>query len=508
MIVDNEFTRKMMGLDSVEIPQIKLRPLEHLVAYANNSRTHSPAQIEELERLLIEFGWTNSVLVDAMGIVAGHGRCMAADAIYKRGEQICFPNGSAIPIGMVPTIDCTGWSDAQRRAYIIADNRSGLSAGWDTEMLRVELLELEAVNYDLSLTAFSEDELADLMAPIIETPPSDINPDQLPEQRAQPATVPGDVWICGAHKVCCGDATSMDDWDRLMGGESADAVWTDPPYNVDQGRKNREQDKWDGKNRSGSGSIANDKMSAVEFAEFLTSAFTSLFAIMKPGAPIYVAHADIEGKTFRDAFVGAGLHMQSCLVWKKNCMVLGRMDWQSIHEPILYGYKKGSRHRWYGGRKNTSVIDLGESTPFQKMDDGRYQIKVGDSYLIVSADAMVEEHPSSVIYEPKPSVSGLHPTQKPVALIERMLTQSARAGDIVVDAFGGSGSTMVAADRLGMSSRLMELSPDHCDTIVTRWQQLTGRIAVHAVTGEPFPRGEELRQAPKIETPDGKSDIF
>lgn len=497
--------KKMMGLDP-EVPQIKLRPLESLVAYARNSRTHSPAQVEQLQALLLEFGWTNAVLIDDLGIVAGHGRCMAAEALYKRGEQIKFPNGVPIPIGMVPTLDCSGWSAAQRKAYIIADNRSALSAGWDEEILRMELKELEAINYDLALTAFSDDELALLMVEEVEAPP-DADPDAAPGVPDEPHSVTGDVWVLGPHRVCCGDSTSTDDWDRLMQHERADVVWTDPPYNVNQGRKNREQDKWDGGDRAKTGGIENDKMSSAEFAEFLENAFTSLFAVMKPGAPIYVAHADIEGNNFRSAFAKAGLHLQSCLVWKKNTMVLGRMDWQSIHEPILYGYKKGSAHRWYGGRKNTSVIDLGDGSPFARMEDGRYQIKVGDSVLVVSADAIVEEHPSTILFEPKPSTSGLHPTQKPVALVERMLKQSARAGDLVVDSFGGSGTTLLAADRLGMAARLMELDPKFVDVIVRRWQDYTGRQAVHAVTGESFPGLDEER-APPPPPSDYDTDVF
>ncbi|BCP56256.1 methyltransferase [Kaistia sp. 32K] len=490
---------KLLGLDA-DIPQIKLRPLQNLVAYARNSRTHSPAQVEQLQRLLLEFHWTNPVLIDDQGIVAGHGRCMAADAIYQRGEQIKFPNGTPIPIGMVPTLDCTGWSAAQRKAYIIADNRSALSAGWDEEMLHLELKELEEMDYDLSLTAFDEDELADLLAGELELPNPDADPDAAPPEPDHPVSEPGDVWLLGAHRVCVGDARNADDWDRLMRGERADAVWTDPPYNVNHGRKNREQDKWDGGSRAATGGIENDKLSPAEFAEFLEGTFAALFSIMKPGAPIYVAHSDIEGQTFRNAFAAAGLHLQSCLVWKKDRMVLGRMDWQSIHEPILYGWKKGSAHRWYGGRKNTSVIDLGDSSPFSRMPDGRYQVRIGESVLVVSADAMVEEHQSSMLYEPKPASSGLHPTQKPVALVERMLKQSARAGDIVVDSFGGSGSTLIAADRLGMSARLMELDPKFADVIIQRWQDWSGRRAVHAVTGQQFP-GEEAAQPPVAPAP-------
>jgi DNA modification methylase len=496
----------LMGLD-VEVPQIKLRPLDSLVHYARNSRTHSAAQVEQLEGLLLEFGWTNAALVDDMGLVAGHGRCMAAANIYKRGEQIKFPNGTAIPIGMVPTLDCTGWDANQRRAYIIADNRSALSAGWDLEVLALELKELEDADYNLALTAFDETELAELMANLPEIDP-DADPDDAPPLPKEPVTVEGDVWVLGPHRLCCGSSLSLDDWDRLMQGERADLVATDPPYNVSIGEKNEALDRADKGNRGKTGGILNDNMSDADFYQFLSGMYVAVFQQMKPGAPIYVAHADTEGVNFRRAFQEAGFKLQSCLIWRKNVLVLGRSDYQWIHEPILYGWKPGSAHRWYGGRKNTSVINLGEGSPFTKMDDGRYQVRVGDSVLVVSADAMVEEHPSSIIYEPKPAKSGLHPTQKPVALMERLMKQSARTGDIVIDAFGGSGTTLIAADRLGMCARLMELDPAFADVIVRRWQALTGRRAVHAVTGEPFPEEGELRQIPPVldAAPDG--DVF
>lgn len=499
---------KLAGLRPENIPQIKLLPLASLPKYERNARTHSGAQVEQLEASMLEWGWTNPMLVDDMGIVAGHGRGEAAERIYARGEQIKFPNGTPIPIGYVPVVDCTGWSPEQRKAYILADNALALNAGWDYGLLASELQQLDGEGFDLDLIGFDEDELAQLLAVGEEPEPNDRDPDDAPPEPEEPVSQPGDVWVCGAHRVCCGSALVLDDWDRLMRGERADAVWTDPPYRVDQGRKNRELDKWDGGDRSATGAIDNDKMSPAEFLQFLTDAFASLYAMMKPGAPIYVAHADIEGTAFRNAFVAGGLHLQSCLVWRKNSMVLGRMDWQSIHEPILYGYKKGSRHRWYGGRKNVSVVELGEGSPFTRMDDGRYQIKVGDSVLVVSADAVVEEHPGTVLYEPKPARSDLHPTQKPVALVERMLKQSARAGDIIADAFGGSGSTLIAADRLGMCARVMELDPRFVDVIVRRWEQYTGRQAVHALTGEAFPQEGVRRSDAPTNGEDSGADLF
>lgn len=499
---------KLMGLDA-EVPQIKLRPLEHLVAYARNSRTHSPAQVEQLQRLLLEFGWTNPVLIDAEGIVAGHGRCMAAEAIYQRGEQIKFPGGAPIPIGMAPTLDVSGWSLAQRKAYIIADNRSALSAGWDEDMLHLELKELEALDYDLSLTAFNDDELADLLAGELELPPPDADPDAAPPEPENPVTVPGDVWILGPHKVCCGNSTSQDDWDRLMQGERADAVWTDPPYNVDLGRKNKLLDKTLGGERFATGAIANDKMSETDFADLLQGIYGCLFAVMKPGATIYVAHSDKAAGLFRVLFEQAGFHFSQMLIWKKNTHVLGMADFQPIHEPVIYGWKPGSKHRWYGGRKQTTVMELGATDLISQGEDGRWQIRVGDQVLIVDGQATLAEAPGTVFSVPKPEKSGLHASQKPVELIERQLRNSARAGDLVVDACGGSGSTLIAADRLGMSARLMELSPAFVDVICQRYWDYTGRRPVHAITGAPFP-GEGVERGPEPDEPEGDlgEDVF
>lgn len=474
-------------MENPAIPQIQLRPLEGLVAYARNARTHSPDQVEQLQRLLLEFGWTNAVLVDDMGIVAGHGRCMAAEALYKAGKQIKFPNGAPIPVGMVPTLDCTGWSADQRRAYIIADNRSALSAGWDEELLALELKELAAADYDLSLTAFDDAELDALMGMNVEAPPQK-DPDEAPPLPPEPTSRHGDVWICGPHRVCCGSSTDLADWQRLMQGEQADACWTDPPYNVAYESKL-------------AGSIKNDDMEDGQFRQFLLDAYAGMISVMKPGAPIYVAHADTEGLNFRAAFREAGFKLSGCLIWRKNSLVLGRSDYQWMHEPILYGWKPGSAHRWYGGRKLTTVVEYGgDASPFVQLEDGRYAITIGDSVMIVSGEATIQEAPSSVIYHEKPSRSGDHPTMKPVGLIERMLTASARTGDVVIDAFGGSGSTLIAADRLGMSARLMELDPKFVDVIVRRWQSFTGRRAVHAVTGEPYPAEGDAR-APLVADP-------
>lgn len=478
--------QKIAGLDA-DVPQIKLRPLSSLVAYARNSRTHSAAQVEEIRSLLREYGWTNPVLVDDIGIVAGHGRCLAAEGMYKRGEQIRFPSGALIPIGYVPTIDCTGWTTEQRRAYIIADNRSALSAGWDYDLLALEMTDLKEAGFDLTLTAFGDEEIAEILLDGVEDPPADRDPDDAPPCPDEPVSVVGDVWLLGNHRLAVGDSTDPATWDRLLRGEVAQAAWIDPPYNVDQERKNRELDKRDGSNRSGSGGIKNDKMSPGEFQDFLTRAFSALFEVLKPGAPIYVSYADAEAESFLGSFREAGFKRQSILTWVKNVQTLGRADHQPITESILYGWKPGARHTWYGGRKVNSVIDLEYDNPFQKREDGRWQVKIGDRVLVIGGDVEIETHPTDAIHEPRPSRSDLHPTMKPTNLIVRMLQNSAMPGDIVVDGFAGSGSTIIAAEQLGINARAIELDPGYADVILRRYWHYSGKRPVHAVTGEPFP---------------------
>ena len=475
--------------------EIVFRGVSELLPYARNSRKHTPEQIDLLAAVIKSAGWTNPCLIADGEILAGHGRIMAA---------------KKLGLSRVPCIDLSHLSEVERRALVIQDNRlAEFGTSWDLEMLKIETDFLRDQGFDLDMTGFNEDELDALLAPLPEEPEGAGDPDAAPPAPEVPVSVEGDVWVCGPHRVACGSSLSLDDWGRLLGGELADVVWTDPPYNVDIGGKNEMLDRGDRGNRRKTGGIKNDKMDSEAFREFLSEMFAAVFAQMKPGAPIYVAHADKEAHAFRLAFEGVGYKFSSMLIWRKNVHALGMSDYQPIHEPIIYGWKPGSRHRWYGGRKNTTVIDLGDGSPFQRMEDGRYQIRIGDAVLIVSGEATVEEHPSSVIYEAKPARSGLHPTQKPTALVERMLKQSARAGDIVIDAFGGSGTTMLAADRLGMSARLMELDPKFVDVIVRRWEDYTGRRAIHAVTGLPFPREGEERTTPAAD--DGtipETDLF
>lgn len=425
----------------------QVRPVSALKPYEKNARTHSAEQVEQLTRSIREFGFTNPLLVDETDrIIAGHGRLQAA---------------LALGMSEVPVIILTGLSEPQRRALILADNKIALNSGWDLKLLTEELADLKLEGYDLTLTGFSLEEI-DGMTPVLV---DEKDPDDAPDVPKEPKTKPGDVYVLGPHRLVCGDSTSMENIDRLMQGALADVCWTDPPYNVAYETK--------------AGKIANDDLDDKEFRDFLAGAYGCAFASLKPGAAIYVAHADTEGLNFRATFRAAGFKLSGCLIWRKDSLVLGRSDYQWQHEPILYGWKPGSRHRWYGGRKLTTMIDLNQDRmPFKRREDGKYEIRIGDAVMVIDGSATIEELVPSVINEPKPKRSDGHPTMKPVALIERMLRNSARPGDIVLDLFGGSGSTLMAAERLGMCARLSELDPGYCDVIVARWEAYTGRKAV------------------------------
>jgi DNA modification methylase len=475
----------MAADEGVRMPsEIRMFEVEALLPYARNSRKHSPAQIEALAGTIQRVGWTTPILVADGGILAGHGRIMAA---------------KKLGLSRVPGIDLSHLAEDERRALVISDNRLAEMATWDLEMLKLETDDLRAAGFDLELyTGFAEEDLAKLFEGMVDPePPGGGDPDAVPDVPVVPHSRLGDVWEIAGHRVMCGSSLEPKDWDTLMAGEQADVVWTDPPYNVDIGERNKSLDRADGGNRAKSGSILNDKMGDEEFYSFLFGMYRCVFDVMKPGAPIYVAHPECEAINFRTAFKNAEFKQQGAVIWNKNQFTLGRMDHQQRTETILYGWKPGAAHKWYGGRKVNNVIDLGDENPFQKTDDGRWVVKVGDRALVIRGDVEIEVMATSIIHEPKPARSESHPTMKPVALVARQLRNSSRPGDIVVDAFGGSGTTGVAAHQVGARSRLMELDPKYVDVIVHRLEMFTGRRAVHAVTGEPFPRDGETRRAPE-----------
>jgi DNA modification methylase len=433
-----------------------------LVPYARNSRTHSAEQVAQIAASIREFGFTNPVLIDGQGtIIAGHGRVMAAQALGL--EQ-------------VPCIRLSHLSEAQRRAYVIADNKLALNAGWDASILALEMDALRSEDFNLDLLGFNDKELGELLD-LSPTESEGKDPDATPAVEARAVAQAGDVWLLGRHRLVCGDSTNSGAYGAAIGSwGGADVVWTDPPYNV----------AYEG----AAGSILNDDMSEEAFLAFLRAVFSCIESVMKPGAAIYVAHADAGevGVSFRRAFLDAGLKLAQCLIWRKDQFVIGRSDYQWMHEPILYGWKKGRAHKFYGGRKQTTVSDLGSSEwPFVRRADGRWQITIGEEVMIVDGNASVDFVEGSLIRELKPKRSDLHPTMKPVALVEKMIRNSARPGAVVLDAFGGSGSTLIAAERLGMNAAVIELDPKFVDVIIRRWQTYTGQRAAHAVTGEPFP---------------------
>lgn len=400
-------------------PKIEMLAVDSLVPYARNSRTHSPEQVAQIAGSIKEFGFTNPVLIDALGgIIAGHGRVMAATRL---GMQ------------EVPCIRLGHLSEAQKRAYVIADNRLALNAAWDNDMLKLELGDLQLEGFDLELLGFDDKELSDLLAESAEEYPEDADGEVI-EPPAAPVTKLGDIWILGKHRLMCGDSTSIEAIETLCQGQQVDMWLTDPPYNVAYNGKTKENLK-----------IKNDSMAHDEFRQFLRDAFVAAQTSMKGGGAFYIWHSEYEGFNFRAAAFEAGLTVRQCLIWNKNAMVIGRQDYHYKHEPCLYGWKDGAGHLWASDRKQTTVLEFN-----------------------------------------KPSRNGDHPTMKPVELFEYCLLNNTKGGDIVLDSFGGSGTTMIAAEKNGRVSRLMELDPKYCDVIITRWQTMTGGDARLESTGQKF----------------------
>lgn len=317
---------------------IPRKPLE-LRGYERNARTHDEAQINQIVASIREFGFNNPILVDETDtIIAGHGRLAAA---LRMGLE------------QVPCIVLAHLSEVQRRAYILADNKIALNAGWDAGLLSLELADLQG-DLDLSVLGFSAGELAELMP--LEPGEGLTDPDQVPDGPAEPRVQLGDIWNLGNHRLLCGDCTDSASWLALLAGELLSMVWTDPPYNVNYGDKAKFVSRKDKAHRN-TDKILNDHLSARDFRCFLERSFAALFTSSRSGAPVYVAHSETERETFTGSFLGAGFKLSSNLIWKKSSLVLGRSDYQYIHEPILYGWKPGAAHPWYGGRKQTTVLE-------------------------------------------------------------------------------------------------------------------------------------------------------
>ena len=393
-----------MGVSAMKTTtEMQLVAIQKLVPYINNARTHSPEQIKKLRSSLREFGFINPVIIDRdYGVIAGHGRILAAK---EEG------------IKEVPCVFADHLTEAQKKAYIIADNRMAMDAGWDEELLRVEIEALQGMDFDPLLTGFDEKELAALFDDGAEAKDDDFDVDEELEKPVFSKT--GDVWTLGRHRLVCGDSTKAETYETLMQGKKANLVVTDPPYNV---------------NYEGSaGKIKNDNMAAEKFYQFLLDAFTNMEKVMAEDASIYVFHADTEGLNFRRAFTDAGFYLSGCCIWKKPSLVLGRSPYQWQHEPVLYGWKKNGKHQWYSDRKQTTIWEF-----------------------------------------EKPRKNADHPTMKPIPLLAYPITNSSMSNTLILDPFGGSGSTLIVCEQTDRSCCTIELDEKYCDVIVKRYVELKG----------------------------------
>jgi len=383
-----------------------IKSTKELIPYINNSRTHSDDQILQIASSIKEFGFTSPVLIDDQGgVIAGHGRIMAARKLN---------------IEEIPCIVLSGLTEAQKKAYIIADNQLPLNAGWDLDLLKIELENLQELEFDISLLGFDDDFLSGLLE---EEAEGLTDEDAVPEPPEVPVSVLGDIWTLGNHRLMCGDSTSIDDVDKLMNGNKADMVFTDPPYGVD----------YEG--------IRNDDKAGLP--ELLDGVFSNYLLISKSGASIYVFHSDKNNHIFRECF-NKYFHFSSMVIWVKNSLTLSQTDYQSQHEPCLYGWMDNGTHSWHSDRKQTSIW---------RFDKER--------------------------------VAG-HTTPKPVELVSYAINNSSKGGDCIADFFGGSGSTLIACEKINRDARLMELDEKYVDVIICRWQEFTGKEAVHVESGKTY----------------------
>jgi DNA modification methylase len=388
--------------------QVQYWPIDRLIPYARNARTHTDQQVAQVAASIVEFGWTNPILAGGDGvIIAGHARLAAA---RKLG------------MAEVPVIVLDHLTPAQRRALILADNKLALNAGWDEEMLRVELESLKEEDFALDVVGFSDEELEALLLEPETTNAGLTDDDAIPEEQEKIVAVPGDLWILGEHRLLCGDATQMGDIEKILAGGLADMAFTDPPYNVAYEGKTAKKLK-----------IGNDALGG-KFYDFLREACANMIAVTK-GA-IYVCMSSSELHTLYRAFTDAGGHWSTFVIWAKHHFTLGRSDYQRMYEPILYGWREGTNHFWCGDRDQ------------------------GDVWAIKRPMANLE-----------------HPTMKPVELVERALRNSSKSRDTILDPFGGSGTTIIACEKAGRQARVIELDPKYCDVIIRRWQGFGGGVA-------------------------------
>lgn len=410
-----------MDVNKWPATSVKMTDIAKLVPYARNSRTHSDEQVDQIAASIKEWGWTTPVLTDETGsIIAGHGRVMAA---------------KKLGIKQIPVMVASEWSDAQKKAYVLADNKLALNAGWDTDMLKVELSELDALNFDMPLMGFSEDELAKLLA----VPGEGLtDADAVPEAPVIPVTKPGDVWVLGRHRVMCGDSTAITSVDQLM-PETANMIFTDPPYLMDfTGGIHADGSKsFNAKH----GGIKNDKMSDKEGDDFL-DAINAMIKAKVDGA-FYITFYRLGIDKYYNSLDRVGLKARSLIIWDKGNHTLSNSDYKSMYEPMFYGWV--NNHKFYGGKNGMDIWRIARTAK-----------------------------------------NDLHPTMKPVELVEKAINDGSQINGIVLDLFGGSGSTLIACEKTNRICRMMELDPKYVDVIVKRWEEFTGKDATLEATGDTF----------------------
>jgi DNA modification methylase len=398
---------------------VERRAIEALIPYVNNARTHSDAQVAQIAASMKEWGWTNPILVDETGlIIAGHGRVMAA---RKLG------------LTEAPVMVAKGWTEAQKKAYVLADNQLAANAGWNAELLSTELKGLDASGFDLTLLGFG-----DLGALLADKTEGLTDPDDVPEPPADPVTMLGDVWLLGRHRLVCGDSTTVESVDACLNGVKPHLMVTDPPYGVEYDANWRnEADRANGK---AYGDRAVGKVENDDRADW--SEAWALF----PGDVAYVWHAGNMAHTVAESLIGAGLHIRAQIIWNKSNMVIGRGDYHPKHEPCWYAVRKGKPGHYDGGRKQTTVWDINKP---QKSETG-------------------------------------HSTQKPVECMKRPIENNSSAGQAVYEPFSGSGTTIIAGEMTGRSIHAIELNPAYVDVAIKRWQEFTGQTATLDGNGRTF----------------------
>jgi DNA modification methylase len=429
--------------------KIQMVGVDRIFPYKRNPRRNGEA-VEKVAASIKEFGFKVPVVVDKeFVIIAGHTRLLAA-----------------LRLGMkeVPVLVATDLSPAQVKAYRLADNRVHEEAEWDEELLALELGDLSKLGFNLETTGFDADEINALLKIEQGGLLPDAEEDAVPATPAKPATFPGEVIELGKHRLICGDSTDPFVIEKLFTGAKADAVFTDPPYNVDY--------------EGIAGKIKNDNMKNGEFRQFLLRAYSVMFRILKDGGAAYICHAPGTSLDFLSSFDEAGFKLGGCLVWVKDSMVLGRADYQLQHEGILFGWKPTAAHKWYGDRKAKSVSEFMLEGPLAQVGPNLYRLRLGDQWFQIRGEKLaIKELETTVAKVPKPKRNEDHPTMKPVALIDKMLRNSTKKKDLVFDPFGGLGSTLISCEKHGRIAYLCEIEPKFCDVIALRWEQATGKKA-------------------------------